>query len=150
MVKVSQSFSQQACFHWKQWCLKPRWIMLTVFIVQKLVHDGDNFVNLRFDIVLRLYPLSQWCRLSCGILTWLLYWSTRILLLILLTAATFSKFYIELWQTFTRSNLVAQNWLLPATSALCLEKKLCGLSVKLNLLIPVFTHVRVVCFESND
>ena len=33
--------------------------MITVFIVQKLVRDSDNFVNLCFDIVLRLYPLSE-------------------------------------------------------------------------------------------
>ena len=60
------------------------------------------------------------------------------------------KFYIEFWHTFTRSKPVVQCWLLPATSALSLENKLCGLSVKLNLLSPVFIQMRVVCFESND
>ena len=45
---------------------------------------------------------------------------------------------------------MAQCWLLPALSALCLENKLCGQSVKLNLLSPVFFQVRVVSFESND
>ena len=70
-------------------------------------------------------------------------------MLILLTAATFLKFYIELWQTFARSEPVAQCWLLPATSALCLKKKHCGPSVKLNLLSPVFIQVSALCFESN-
>ena len=33
--------------------------MLTAFIIQKLVPDSDNFVNLCFDIILRLDPLSE-------------------------------------------------------------------------------------------
>ena len=56
--KISQSFSQQACFHWKQWCLKHRWIMLTVFLVQKLVPDSDNSVILCFDSTSFISPQS--------------------------------------------------------------------------------------------
>ena len=43
----------------KTMMFKNHWIMLTVFIVQKLVPDSDNFVIFCFDIVPRLYPLSQ-------------------------------------------------------------------------------------------